>query len=437
MLEMKKKQLTKIFRAGAAVLLAGALCGCSVKFGTKKEPKLDKVVARATVGDDIEDMTITYERFRQEYWYVLVSSDIHDDTNLDEYLDAQCKAQRGKAIQYLINEQVIIKKAKEMGVFELTAEEQAEADKEYEDMINSKIRSLGETAATERALAALEEAGDSADTISIPELSAEEMETIGRERYEELLEECGMTYDDLKWWATASRIADKLYDAITKDIPQSDIDKGYQELIDEAKMFYETDMSTYFQIGYSDVWLPEGSRLVKHILIGFDEDKKKEIHNLRQEGKDTEANTLREEAAAALEEKRMEVEQKLDDGAKLEDLISEYSADKAGSEANPNGYTVVPNDNRWMSEFTKGAFVPENIGDRTVVVTDYGVHIMIYAGDAKTTDAAKAVFENLIRTNIKNEKYSTTIDAWIEEYAYEIDYAALRIDDPNAETSAE
>lgn len=434
---MKKKQLTKIFRAGAAVLLAGALCGCSVKFGTRKSPKPDKVVAHATGGSDIEDMTITYERFRKEYWYVLVNSDIHDDTNLDEYVDAQCKAQRGKAIQYLINEQVIIKKAKELGVYELTAEEQAEADKEYEEMIASAIKSCGEAISTERAIAALEAGGDDVNEVEIPELSEEETETLGRERYEKLLEECGMTYDDLKWWAQSSRIADKVYDAVTADIPQSDVDKGYQELVEEAKTYYNTDMTNYFQIGYSDVWLPEGSRLVKHILLGFDDDKKKEIYSLRQEGKDEEADKLREEAAEALEEKRLEVEQKLEDGAKIEDLIAEYSDDKEGSEANPDGYMVVPKDNRWMSEFTEGAFVPEKIGDRTVAVTDYGVHIMIYAGDAKTTDAAKALFENLIRTNLKNEKYTSTIDAWIEEYAYEIDYETLRIDDPNAETSAE
>lgn len=430
---MKKKQLTKIFRAGAAVLLAGALCGCSVRFGTKKELKPDRVVAHATGGDGSEDMQITYERFRQEYWYVLLNSNIEDDTNLHEFLDAQCKAQRSKAIQYLINEQVIMQKAKELGVYELTAEEQAEADKEYEEMVASAIKKCGETAAAE--LAASESGGDG--ETSAPEISAEEKERLGKERYEKILEGCGMTYDDLKWWAKSSRIADKVYDAVTEDIAQSDIDKGYQDLVEEAKTFYKNDMSNYFQIGYSDVWLPEGSRLIKHVLLGFDDDTKQKIRSLRLEDNDTEADKLREEAAAALEEKRIEVEQKLDEGAKIEDLIAEYSDDKAGSEAYPNGYTVVPNDNRWMSEFTEGAFVPENMGDRTVAVTDYGVHIMIYAGNAKIPETSKATLEALVRNNLKNEKYSSTVEAWLEEYAYEIDYAALRLDDPNAGASSE
>lgn len=431
---MKKTQFTKILRSGAAVLLACALCGCSVKVGTKKEPRSDLVVAHATGGENHEDMQITYEQFRKEYWYVLVNSDIHDDTNLDEYLDAQCKAQRGKAIQYLINEQVIVYKAQELGVYELTAEEQAQVDKEYDDMVAAQIKKWGQAAAAE--LAASETSGEDQET-SAPELSDEEKEKLGREKLDNMLSECGMTYDDLKRWAQSSKIADKVYDAVVKDIPQSEVDKGFQELVDEAKSMYANNKNTYFQMGYSEVWLPEGSRLVKHVLLGFDDDKKQEIHSLRVDGKDEEAEKLREEEAAKLEEKRQEVEQKLDDGAKLEDLIAEYSADKEGSEANPDGYTVVPDDIRWMSEFTKGAFVPEKIGDRTVVVTDYGVHIMIYAGDAKTNDVMKTQVEKLILNNLKNEKYTKTLNEWLEEYAYEIDYAALRIDDPNAETSSE
>lgn len=431
---MKKRQLTKILRSGAAVLLAGVLCGCSVKVGTKKEPKPETVVAHPTNGENDEDMQITYERFRKEYWYVLLNSEIHDDTNLDEYLDAQCKAQREQTIQYLINEKVIVHKAKELGVNELTAEEQADADKEYDDLVAALINKWGETAAAE--LAASETSGEDPEA-SAPEISDEEKERLGKEKLDQMLEDCGMTYDDLKWWSESTRIADKLYDAITEDISQSDVDKGFEEYVEEAKSMYANYKSYYFQMGYSDAWLPEGSRLIKHVLLGFDEEKLQEIHSLRVDGKDEEADKLREEEAAKLEEKRQEVEQKLDDGAKIDDLIAEYSADKAGSEAYPDGYTVVPDDTRWMSEFTKGAFVPEDIGERTVVVTDYGVHIMIYAGNAKVSDSKVEQIKNtLILPNLKNDKYKKTVNEWIEEYAYEIDYAKLRIDDPNAETSS-
>lgn len=435
---MKKRQLTNILRAGAAVLLAGALCGCSVKFGTKKEPKLSAVVAHATAGEDAEDLKITYERFRKEYWFVLLNSEIYDDTNLDEYLDAQCKAQREQTIQYLINEQVIVLKARELGVYELTDEEEAQAEKEYDELVASLVKKWGEKAAEELADSATS-GGDTEESSaeSTPEISDEEKERLGKEKLDEMLEGCGMTYDDLKWWSQSTKIADKLYDEIAKDITQSDVDEGYKDLIEEAKTFFASNKTAYFQYGYSDVWLPEDSRLIKHVLLGFDDETKQKIYDFRLEGKDEEADKLREEEAAKLEEKRQEVEQKLDEGAKIDDLISEYSADKAGAEANPNGYTVVPDDTRWVSEFTKGAFVPKDIGERTVVVTDYGVHIMVYAGKAKTPDDAKAKFEEIVRNNLKDEKYKKVVNEWIEGYAYEIDYAKLRIDDPNAETLSE
>lgn len=429
---MKKKQLTKMIKAGAAVLLAGALCGCSVKFGTRKQPKPDAVVAHATAGDNIEDMKITYERFKKEYWFVLVNSDIHDDTNLDDALDAQCKAQRSKTIQNLINEQVIITKAKELGVFELTAEEQAEVDKEYDEMIAAAIKSESDAAITEMTIAAIQEANSNGTEIALPELSDEEKEALGKERFEKILEECGMTYDDLKWWAQTSRIADKVYDVVAADIPQENIDKGYETLIEEAKSMYKDYAAYYFQMGYGDVWLPEGSRLVKHVLLGFDDETQQKISSLRQEGKDEEADKLREESAAALEEKTAEVEQKLDDGAKLDDIITEYTADKSGWEANPDGYVVTPDDTRWVSEFKEGAFVPEKIGDRAVAVTDYGVHIIIYTDNAKVPADSMEKYKKLIKTNLQDEKYAETVNGWIAGYAYETDYAALRIDAPNA-----
>ena len=215
---MKKKQFKKIQKiicAGAAALLAVSLCGCSVqtgtnkypvKLGTGKEPDMDAIVAHATAGEDIEDMKITYEMFRREYAYVLVNNDIYSDNDLDEYLGAQVTAQRSKAINYLINEQVLIRKAKELGVYELTAEEQAEVDEEYDRMVAEQIKRYG--AAAEAELAASATSGGDADTDtestesgesveSVPTLSDEEKEKIGKERLDKMLSDCGITSSTL------------------------------------------------------------------------------------------------------------------------------------------------------------------------------------------------------------------------------------------------
>lgn len=138
---------SKIFRAGAALFLAGALCGCSMKFGTRTEPKLDKVVAYATGGEDIDDLNITYEEFRKEYKFILANSGIDDDTK--ESIAAACKQQRNTIINTLIVQKIYARLAKEMGVSELTDEEQQEIDEEHEKTVESFIKQLGERAEQE------------------------------------------------------------------------------------------------------------------------------------------------------------------------------------------------------------------------------------------------------------------------------------------------
>lgn len=417
---MKKIKISKVLRAGTALLLAGALCGCSVKFGKYKEPKLDKVVANATSGENTEEMNITYEMFRKEYKYYLVNSGIDDDT--EESVADKCKSQRGQIIAYLINEQLILRKAKELGVYELTEEEQAEVDKDFDEKIAEQIEYYKKQAETESAA-------------SGSTLTDAEKEEIGNKKLDEMLEKCGMTREDLRWWAQSSKISAKLREEVGKAVDEAKAREELQKVIDLAEEYYKTDMSMYNQGAYYELWLPEGSRLIKHILIGFDSDTQTEIMSLRQEEKDDEADKKREEAAKALESKVQEVEQKLDDGEKFDDLIKTYSADASGSAGYPDGYTVIPNGTTYMEEFQKAAFVPEKIGDRTTCVTDYGVHIMLYADDAKITDETLKSFTDYVQEELQKVEFSKCLTEMEEIYNFEIDYDSLRLDDPAEESS--
>lgn len=417
---MKKIKISKVLRAGTALLLAGALCGCSVKFGKYKEPKLDKVVANATSGENTEEMNVTYEMFRKEYKYYLVNSGIEDDTA--ESVAEKCKTQRSQIISYLINEQLILRKAKELGIYELTEEEQAEVDKDFDEKIAEQVEYYKSQAKTEA-------------TASGSTLTDDELDERGNQLLDEMLEKCGMTRDDLRWWAQSSKISAKLREEVGKVVDEARAREELQKVIDLAEEYYKTDMSMYNQGAYYELWLPEGSRLIKHILIGFDSDTQKEITSLRQEEKDGDADKKREEAAKALESKVQEVEKKLDEGGKFDDLIKEYSADASGSAGYPDGYTVVPNGTTYMEEFQKAAFVPEKIGDRTTCVTDYGVHIMLYANDAKITDETLKSFTDYVREQLQQVEFAKCITELEEIYNFEIDYDSLRLDDPAEESS--
>ena len=421
---MEKRKIKKIIRAGAALLTAAVLSGCSVKVGTNKEPKLDTVVAHPTNDERMEEMNITYEMFRKEYKYFLVSAGIEDDTG--ETAAAYCTSQRQNIINYLINEQIIIRKAKEMGLYDLTEEEQKEVDDALAEQIAEQVEYYGN-------MAALELSADGGESASA--MTDEEKEKIGNQKLDEILEKCGMTRDDLRWWAQSSKITSKLQNALAETVPYSEAEKTFREVRDLAEELYKTDISQYTMSGYDEIWLPEGSRLIKHVLIGFDDDTASEITALRREGSDEEADKKRAEAAEKLASKQEEIEKKLEEGASIDELIKEYSADAQGSAAYPDGYTVIPNGVEFMEEFQKAAFVPEKIGDRTTCVTDYGVHIMVYAGNAKITDETIKEFTEYLYEQLKQKEFSDKMSEWAEEYAYEIDYETLRLEDPEKENS--
>lgn len=443
---MKKKGIGKILCAGTAVLLAGALCGCSVKFGTNKpftigdgkEPRLDLAVAYPTAEGASEDMDITYEMFRKEYAYFLVNKGITNDT--DETAADSCKQQRSSIINYLINERIIVSKAKEFGVYELTEEEQAEVEKDFEDNIAKYVKIFGDQAEMElisKNSGGTVQSGAEESETSEPSMTDEEKEEIGNKKLDEMLDKCGMTRDDLRWWSQSSKITEKLRNKLGEAVTMEDAEEALKGVQEEAQRLYKEDMNAYTSGSYDQIWLPDGSRLIKHVLLGFDDDVRQEIYGLRLDGKDADADKKRTEAAEALKSKQEEVEKKLDDGTKIEELIKEYSADKDGSEAYPDGYTVIPNGTTYMEEFQKAAFVPEKIGDRTTCVTDYGVHIMVYAGDAKLSEATVKSFTEYLLTQLRSKEFSDKMSEWFEEYSYEIDYDALRLDDPSAEESSD
>ena len=268
-------------------------------------------------------------------------------------------------------------------------------------------------------------------------MTDEEKEEIGNQKLDEMLEKCGMTRDDLRWWAQSSKITEKLQADVGNVVERSTAEEEFKNVQAEAERLYKEDMTKYTQGGYDQIWLPENSRLIKHVLIAFDDEVSKEIYTLRLEGSDDEADKKRAEAAEKLRSKQEEVEKKLDDGSKIDDLIKEYSADASGSAAYSDGYTVIPNGTTYMEEFQEAAFVPEKIGDRTTCVTDYGVHIMVYAGDAEISDESIKAFTDYLHEQLKLKEFTDKMSEWAEEYAFEIDYETLKLDDPAKDESSE
>ena len=204
---------------------------------------------------------------------------------------------------------------------------------------------------------------------------------------------------------------------------------------------FESHMSSDAEVV---VWMPEGYRTVKHILIKPDEEKLTAVTTARSalttaentlEGFESELEALNDDDApeaeaegdaaaeaseapartaeeiqadidlaridvdnakadvdaaeadclASVQDKVDEIHAKLDEGADFNDLIAEYGEDP-GMQNEPTasrGYYVSADSTTWDKNFTAGAMSLANVGDvsETPVISTSGVHIIRYESD--------------------------------------------------------
>lgn len=407
----------KFFRAAAAALLSAGLlltCGCSVRFDSN-------IIAKPTANYS-SDLEISMDEFEQQYKYFLVQYGIEDDTSF-EYADI-CREQRQTIIESLILNKIYLKKAAELNIPGLTDEERAAVKEDLDLQFEEQAKYFGQKAYDE---AHADDTSDP-DTSQTASPTDEEIMKLGYEELDKMLAECNITREDLQRWSEEYITITKVMDEIVKDITMEDAKKDLEESLPNIQHLYESENRYYYyQAGYDKLWVPEGARMIKHVLLGFDEDTRTEINLLRMDKKGDEADALREEKAAEFADKIAEVEALLDNNTDFNTILLNYSADAAGSSAYPDGYMVAPDDDRYVQEFTDAAFTIDKIGGRTVCTTDYGVHIMIYASDAKRDEETVEEFVSTAYAQLCSEEAERKTEEWKAEYDYEINTEKLRI----------
>ncbi len=420
------KRLMALAAAAAVALSAG----CSIQVGTKNKTfadcinsiKLEDSAVIATPqgieGDARKSLEIDYLTFKKEYLYWMLTNGITDDTA--EEVAETAAAQRSSIIEYLINEEIITAKARELGADIFTQEELDALDADYQEKIKENIEVFSKNA-------------DYSD-LSEEELTDEIKLKRGEEEFDKFLANALITREDLLMWQRSALVTEKLIAEVTKDvvIDRSEAEDTLDSYIETVKKLYEDEPLTYEAGGdYTSFWLPEGSRLIKHILIGFEESKADEISATRASGDEAGADALREEALKDIEQQTTEIKNMLDNGADFDELIEEYSDDAAGSALYPDGYTVVPGSVSFVSEFVEAAFAIENVGEYVLAPSDYGYHIVMYNGEAKVDEEELSEFVDYISETLQvsaaNAKFDETMEQWRAEYDYKIDYDALAI----------
>ena len=413
------------FRKIIAVFTAAAItlsCGCSVRSSS------DAAWVTGSGFDNKSELSVSFDSFNREYQYWLLVNQIPDDTA--EEVKDKCKSQRESTINYLINEKIVLDQSKKLGVDQFTQEELDDMESEYNEFIESSIESF-------KSYVNAGEAGTS-------EVNGEAAVLAEAEKiFDQKLTECGMTREDMLMWFRNARIADKLKAKLAEDftVEYSDAETEYASIVDGIKQVYESDPVEYEQnLYYKYYWLPENSRMIKHILIKFDSDTSTEITACRQNNDETGAVKVRERALENLRPEVEEIKAQLDSGGDFDQLAQTYS-DDPGLASNPDGYLVVPNGGSYYAEFQKGAYQLEKVGDYMLVGTDLGWHIIKYASDAViTAENEKALVDSIYKSlqdNSATSAYNDAMKKWRSEYAYDIDYNRLEIDKPTADSTSE
>lgn len=372
---------------------------------------LDTVVVTV---DGQEDMNVTFGDFLKEYKYRLAGYQITDDTT--EMYASVLQEEREYIINYLVNERIMYRKFEELG-FALTDEDNAQIDADTAAGIEGIKASLRQRIKDTELL------------------SEEELDKRTEEEYDKLMAECGLTYDDIRNWQKAIVVQEKLTEYVNTEYAYdpTSTDQQVEMLIESAKESYEKDPANYDAASMASLWIPEDSRNIKHILLKFDDEAMAEINTLREEGKNAEADALREEKLGEMSAKIDEVKGKVEAGDDFDLLMSTYSDDGDTTMS----YIITPGTQLYMDGFAETAFAIPEIGGTEECVTDYGWHMIKYTEDAVVTEdelqAYKESLHKYMEEQYLSQNYGNAMKKWRTEYTFEIDRDILMLADETAE----
>lgn len=392
--------------AAAAVVLA--MSGCSIKpadtsSGSSHTDSAEQAEIAAFPGNGAKGMEITREEYRGEYLYFLAKNGYTSDTDADTLASAQ-----QQVINSMIEERLIRAKFAENGMT-ISDSDRESIQKDVDSGVAAMISSM------KSALAAADSS-----------LSDEELDEGAQAQYQQLLSTCGISEDTFYGWQETIFMKQKLTEKLGADagVTDEELNSQIQALITAAQSQYQSSPATYNGQNYAGIWIPEGSRAVQAILVSFDYDAYSEISSLRYEGKDEEADKLREESLGGLQERYEAIIARIVAGDDFAKLMEEFNDDQG------NGtFLITPGTEVFGKEILDCAMGIDAVGGTDTAVTDYGYYILRYESDAVVTEdtlnAAAEQLRDYILESKRSELFNAGLEKWKTEYSYEINEELL------------
>ena len=330
------------------------------------------------------------------------------------------------ALEYIIVTQVKEAKIKELGLDELTAEEEealrAEAHEMWENALDNYV-SYYLTDDTEESRNELRETA------------------IAYYTSQGLDEEYVVEY--LKWSAPYDKLEKYVMELSDVSVTEEEIRESFEAAAADEGAYLKDNVPTYeiYQMYGASFWyVPEGYRGIIHILLSVDE----ELMAAYEDAQATYEESVTDEAPegdAALKAARDqaydaviaskqdtidEIYARLEKGESFSDLIAQYGQDPGMQNADrlASGYEVHEQSIIYDPAFIAAAFSdkmqkPGDVSDP--VVGTSGIHILYYLRDipggiVEMTEEIRAEIEESLLTEKKSTASSEALEAWYAEH---------------------
>ena len=375
------------------VLVAGlVLPGCS----SQQDIVVGKVYGENITAGDVD-------------FYVgalLAQYDMHRSTDITD--EEMMKSINESALSMAVTLKILLKKAKEKGLYPLSAENAKAVEDDYTQYLDARLQTFV-TDFTEQA---------AADTTIDPQKAAQSA-------LDKQLIADGFGKQDILRFMTESTTGKLVYEDAIKDVSVSDEDvqHEYDALVASQKESYTSDAALYESDKSSGettiVYAPAGYRYIKHILLSMPQDISDQMSaNMSDTAK---VRQLREQGLAMIKEKADLVLTKAQAGEDFDALVKQYGEDP-GMQQEPYitlGYEVGTASS-FVEEFRDSAMALAKVGDISgLVATDYGYHIIKYVSDVPFGPVPLTDVKDAIKSTLLETKKTDTWDALLEQWRAE------------------
>ncbi|MCL2633188.1 MAG: peptidylprolyl isomerase [Oscillospiraceae bacterium] len=360
---------------------------------------------------------ITYGEFLKEYRLALYIQGIDEES--DPY---NAMVTRSEVINYQINEQVQLRIAEDMGIgiSSLTAEDYAQIE------INT----------AQRIADVRENLTDEARSAFPNEPTEEQLNARITMLYERFLRESGIDEEFIRKSCTSEYITSRLWDTVIDTVTLSDeeFDAFIKQQQEEAwaDITVNPNLYTNSYTNY-ELYIPEGCRSVKHILIKLDDDVSGVISEIRAQGSHEDADDIRDSVLEDIRGRAENALARLEDGEDFEAVMREVSNDRGLILSEEGVYRIAPGFTLFGQEYHDAVFALSAPGEYTgLIPTDFGWVIILFEAYTMYTDEEwKEILDELKELRLSFMKHSSRGEfnaLWQEQYPYEIDNKKLRID---------